>query len=734
MRRSLGLLLGSLALLALHIPASAQKTDEKTPANFTFLHITDTHQTSGGSLDPLQKLVGDALQMSPRPAFIVDTGDVTEAGRPEEYARFKQALAPLDAAGVKFYAVPGNHDVRWSPDGKEGFVKAFGKLYQSFDYGGAHFVLLDSTVALEHWGHFDKAELDWLSRDLKRVRPETPTFLFLHHFIGRDTPSVRMVDNEFDLNPILRGRNVVAIFTGHGHQDLTWKTNGVTTVMARGLYQGSYHRVQVSPLLVTLERVTKEAPDAPTVIASLPVARKAKPSLLRAGWDDPDVPFLERRRPAATLDPRAVADNPDKEKGEYRLNDGAWQPMTKDARDIWRDQFMTKSIPLGVNAADVRLTTSNAVTYMDELIFEVERGTDEAGQKWAINLDGPIQSSPLLNGNSLYVSSLDGRVYALDIANGKRRWAFPTKGQFLASPVLNGDTLYVGGTDHVFYALDAQTGKPRWRYETGGPIFATAAVAKNIVCIGGSGKIYGLDAATGALKWTQNAGGFFQSRAAADGDTFYLGGWDNNLYALDAATGTPRWTARLGRSFYYAPAIASPAVANGRVYVASNDNVLHALDAKTGNEQWKASAPPGGDAFGYSSPVASGLDVFIGGLGDKGDVYDLEGATGAIRWRVSTGQAIYDSSPRVAPNAQSLAIMGVRGRVSVLDVRAGRRLWGYELGPGNVFSTPEYDGRIVYTTTMANDVQALNGPGVAINPARAPRPKVTTKTASEAKP
>lgn len=717
MSRRIGPVLLVLALLCLgrDLPAQrAAKPSEQQSETFTFLDITDTHQSATGSTEPLRKLVQDAAAMSPPPAFIIDTGDITEAGREEEYTRFKEAITGLEPAGIGFYALPGNHDVRWSPDGKEGFVKQFGKLYQSFDRGGVHFILLDSTVVLEHWGHFDKLELDWLKNDLKRVKPETPVLLFMHHYIGRDAPSTRMIDNEFELVPLLRNHNVVAIFTGHGHQDLAWKTNGILTLMARGLYQGSYYRVSVTPLLLSIDRVVKEKPGQPVHIATLPMARKAKPSVMQVDWDDPDVPFLERRRPAATLSPRAVNDIPDKEKAEYRVDDGTWKPMTKDARDIWRDQFPTSGIPIGMHSADIRLVTSNDIAYENELIFEVERGPDEPTRKWAIDLDGPIQSSPLLSGDTLYVSSLDGRVYALDREKGKKRWTFSPpqmRGQFLASPVVEGNLLYIGSTDHYVYAVNTTTGKAQWRFDTGSPVFATAAVAQGVVCVGGNGKIYGIDAVAGTQKWEQPAGSFFQSRAATDGQTFYLGGWDNTLNALDAQTGTPRWTTHMGRTFYFSPAIASPFVAGSRVYVCSNDGVLHAVDSQNGTEVWTARAPQGGDVFGYSSPVVAGSMVFVGGLGDHGDVYALDTASGKPRWRTPTGQTIYDSSPKLSPDGASLAIMGVRGNVVVLDTANGRRLWSYDLGPGNIFSTPEYDGRVVYTTTMMNDVQALNGPG-----------------------
>ena len=337
------------------------------------------------------------------------------------------------------------------------------------------------------------------------------------------------------------------------------------------------------------------------------------------------------------------------------------------------------------------------------------------------------------------MSSLDGKCSALELARGKKRWTFPTKGQFFASPVIEGSTLYIGNTDHQLYALDAMTGKERWHHNTDSPIFGTAAIAQGIVCVGGAGKIYGLDINTGKPRWTQpaGAGSFFQSRAGTDGNAFYLGGWDNTVYALDAATGTPRWTAKMGYdknkrlSLFYSPAISSPAIVDGKVYICSNDGVLHALNAQNGKEVWFAFAPPGADSFGYSSPAVAGQNVFVAGLGQNGDVYCLNAVTGHINWRVPTGQIIYDSSPRLAPDGKSLAIMAVRGHISVLDCATGKRLWGYEMGPGNIFSTPEYDGQHLYTTTMANDVQSINGPGVGGLQRREPRRPATPTTDGE---
>ena len=98
MRRNVGSLLMVSALAAVTASALAQKQ----PDTFTFLDITDTHQTANGSAEPLRQLAENAARMTPKPAFIVDTGDITEAGRPEEYAAFQQAYETLKQETAAF--------------------------------------------------------------------------------------------------------------------------------------------------------------------------------------------------------------------------------------------------------------------------------------------------------------------------------------------------------------------------------------------------------------------------------------------------------------------------------------------------------------------------------------------------------------------------------------------------------------------------------------------------------
>lgn len=693
----------------------AQKSDERLGV-VSFLVVSGVRQSSGNS-SPVADLASRIASFTPHPDFVVLNGDSTESGSAEEFDRLQESTRQLTAAKVAVYGVPGSRDVSCLAQGHERFVKAFGHAFQSFDVGPAHIILLDSTVPLRNEGHFDRAQLDWLDRDLKRTRPESPILIFAAHPVGMELPGTRLLDNDYDLISRMTGHNVVALFTGDTREDRIVNLNGVSVVSSRSLRDGGALRVTVTPALVSIDRLDFVKNSRPNRIASLLSYSKSKPSILHGGWDDPNIPFLERRRPLVAFAPRAVADNPDKEKGEYRLDSSRWMPLVKDRRDMWSTTFPTAEIPIGIHSVDLRITTSSGIPFMEEILCEVERDFHEATRKWAIDLPEPIQSSPIVANDSLLVSSLDGKLTALATDTGKRRWVFPAKAAFVASPVLSEGVIFIGSVDHTFYAIEANNttgvaGRLKWRFDTDGPIFSSAACAHGVVCFAEAGKIYGLDTDNGEIKWTVPAVGPFESGVATDGDAFYITGWDNSCTAIDAASGAVKWRTTVGMGLAQTPGRAKPCVGGGRVYCAACDGALHCLDASSGMELWAVRSDPGDDPIGGCPPVICGDQVIVAGEGIKGTVMAFEQVHGARKWHVNTGQRFAGGGICPAPNGRSMAIMAVRGHCSIISNIDGARLWGYELGPGNIYSTPVYDGKMLYTTTMADDVQAINGPGV----------------------
>jgi outer membrane protein assembly factor BamB len=611
-------------------------------ASFAFAYFSDTHVgLAGYNVEACRAMMAEAA--ATRPALAINGGDVVDYGFAGEYDAYARVVTALRCP---VHHVPGNHDVRWAPRGLQIFRERVGAPFRTFAHKGVHFALLDSTVPLSHYGHYESAQLRWLERDLRRVGRTTPVLLFTHHWVGR--PPVQ-VDNADALARVIEPYNVKVVFTGHGHADLLWDWHGVPCLMNKGLYQGSWQRVEVDATAreVRVSRRTAEQP-VQALLATVPLAapRDKRPVWALAAGVTPSVP----KSPAAPPTAPAVGEAP--------------PPLAR---------------------------------------------------RWERELGGAVMSHLLLADGMLYVSAMDGSVQALRASDGTPRWKATTDGYCHSSPVLAGGRIVVGSADGHVYAFDARDGTRRWRRRTDGPVYASAAVAKGIAAIAsGDGRVYGLDLATGAVRWTYalppSVSAFAQSPAATDGERIYLGAWDKHVYALDAATGALIWR-RPGtdRSFAYSPAIGGPAVAAGTVYVPANGNVLHAFDAVSGDTRWTFTSP--GDKVGYSSPTVVGDRLYIGCLGDRGEVRCLSTADGRELWTAATGSTIYDSSPAVADGHVSIG--SVDGTLWVLSAGDGRLVARHVLPTGHFLSSPAAGDGAVYAATFNDRVLGLTLPSPA---------------------
>jgi 3',5'-cyclic AMP phosphodiesterase CpdA len=149
--------------------------------------ISDTHILAYGSDHAAADLRADCLRQSiadvnrQRPDAVIFTGDTTQHGRPDEYARLRELLAPLEAP---LYLVPGNRDAKTemrAAFGDYAYMQQAGEFLQySIDDYDVRFIGIDSTLVGERKGRFCKKRQAWLDETLGE-RPDCPTLLFIHH-------------------------------------------------------------------------------------------------------------------------------------------------------------------------------------------------------------------------------------------------------------------------------------------------------------------------------------------------------------------------------------------------------------------------------------------------------------------------------------------------------------------------------------------------------------------------
>jgi plastocyanin len=122
-----------------------------------------------------------------------------------------------------FY-VPGEHDVL-EDDGKS-YLQRFGKGtqgagWQSFDQGGVHFIGLVNVVNLKAGGlgTLGNEQLEWLEKDVKRLKSSTPIVVFAHIPLWSVYPAWGWgTDDSAQALGYLKRFGSVSVLNGHIHQ------------------------------------------------------------------------------------------------------------------------------------------------------------------------------------------------------------------------------------------------------------------------------------------------------------------------------------------------------------------------------------------------------------------------------------------------------------------------------------------------------------------------------------
>jgi len=375
------------------------------------------------------------------------------------------------------------------------------------------------------------------------------------------------------------------------------------------------------------------------------------------------------------------------------------------------------------------------------------RGGKSVTVLWEFVTDGPVLSSPAIGADgTVYIGSVDKKVYALDGATGKRKWEFMTGGRVESSPAIGADgTVYIGSCDKLVYALDGATGARKWSFETGGKVLSSPALGANgrLYIGSGDGKLYALDSQTGAFQWDYETGkmdlkiseektieyrGVNSSPAIGADGTVYGGSISGTIFALDGTTGSKKWVFRTGLFGRGDFVECSPALGiDGTVYAGATTDV-YALDGQTGRKKWEF--PRAGEI--KSSP-AIGPDgtIYVGST--HWCVRALDGQTGSKKWEFSTGQYTYQVSSSPAIGADGTVYFGSAslsgGNIHAVNSETGKHLWTFNTG-SPVTSSPAIgsDGTL-YIGSANKKVYAIKtdsrGPAQSPWPMRGQNPQRT---------
>ena len=211
--------------------------------------------------------------------------------------------------------------------------------------------------------------------------------------------------------------------------------------------------------------------------------------------------------------------------------------------------------------------------------------------------------------NMVVVGSEDGNLYAYDAKTGDLLWPFETGDKIWSTPVIRDGVVYFGSQDHNVYALSLEDGQERWRFSTGGAVIARPLLLNDTVVIGSfDKKLYGIDVATGDELWQIEGKNWFFTGAVARDGIIYAPSMDGNVYALDEA-GNLLWKYQMGSAI-----VSTPALVSRGLVVAGENGRISLLDDSPGDigPEREVSSLLIRDTEVKSPLVAQGDSVFVG--------------------------------------------------------------------------------------------------------------------------
>ena len=216
-------------------------------SDFRFVAIGDTRSGHEDHAALVAAIQGEDAR------FVLHTGDLVSDGEEvEDWDQFFEIEDPM-LHDLPLFPVLGNHD---EEDGEallyeEAFALPGNELYYSFDFGNAHFVVLDQYVNMVLLctvdevladNCLDEEQLAWLEADLAAAS-ETAEVIFASAHIGAYSSKAGRSGNSHlrALLPWLASLGVDVILTGHDHYyERGFTDNGLPYVITGGGGAGLY--------------------------------------------------------------------------------------------------------------------------------------------------------------------------------------------------------------------------------------------------------------------------------------------------------------------------------------------------------------------------------------------------------------------------------------------------------------------------------------------------------------
>jgi len=689
--------------------------------NFSFLHVSDTHVSpffempedfsklrSYGcirTIKDLNEVYMEPYNISvPKPSLVIVSGDICEFSVPGVTWEVNQKY--YEGIDMPVYYIAGNHDNTWVSAASK-FRDLYGGLNYSFDYGGCHFIGLNSATIQEPIQSFDEVTVNFLKKDLKKVDPRTPVFMYFHHpLYGGGFASKYDCDRILDL---IRDHNVVLLMDGHGHSAIKHVYPGVDGVEGGSTFGDDPSKVGFNIVNIKDNKLYvayKQSDNDNATKGLLEKELTEKSDYVKIAFASPKENEVIKKgniqlRVGVSTSLSGLTGS------SYELDDEHTGEMSQAGSHLIAEVDID-DLCNGAHFIRVKFTIDGR-EYQKSISFFVDKpGREDMGvAKWRYKMAGSSQSTPLIFNNTVYAGSNDGLLYAVNEEDGELEWTFNAGAEIISSPAVYQNLILFGAGNGEFYALTTM-GKVKWSYDARAPVYSSPAVDEAGVVYFGNNKaeLTALDADMGDVIWINKDARFsVESKPFATDKNVYFGSWDGYLYSVDKKSGETVWK-KFGpknieletNNRYYGPADNGPLVTSDTVYITDRGYIagIYLLDGTYEKAISKTCS-----AIGFSEDKTS---LYLRSTSQPLSKTDLDGN---VLWESSAVLGRFPVTPLEKDG--KVFVCNNTGMFNAIDAETGKVLWRYQVTPKlYVMSGLSVNDGVVYTTGMDGYITAFS--------------------------
>jgi outer membrane protein assembly factor BamB len=270
---------------------------------------------------------------------------------------------------------------------------------------------------------------------------------------------------------------------------------------------------------------------------------------------------------------------------------------------------------------------------------------------WSVDMRVAVKTALVSDGTLLYVTTVDNRIVALDIATGEERWTARLQNAPYAAPAVAGDRLYVALLRGGLAAYSTVDGSEIWEVDSPrGNFQASPVVLNGVVYTFGTQGIWGFDAITGKLLLESPHGNTWAITAPVVTGDYLLAATGREVRVINRKSGLQSYFLEFARS------TPMSIVVDGTEAFAVYRNTASAFHVTESRPWWEPFRAAWSQAWiiGWAPPTTPPPTIWAAGAapreslpavlddgrlliaGKRGELMALDRATGSTLWETST--------------------------------------------------------------------------------------------------